>query len=144
MTPARGYSLLEVLITLTIVSILTMVAVPLYLNYDVRAKVAEGLMLVAPIETQVTEFYQTMGRWPSSNGMAGVEPPASYRTDYIDHINLSVGSSGTQITITYRLAALDANNTLIITPRREDGTGIQWRCTGGTLLDKYRPRSCRS
>lgn len=144
MRRTRGYTLLEVLIVLTIISILAVVAMPVYLNYDTRAKVSEGLIVAAPIETQVATFYQTEGRWPSSNTMAGVDAAASYRTDYIDNVNVSIGNTGARITITYRIAALGANNTLVITPTRFNSTTIQWQCTGGSMIATFRPPVCRS
>jgi type IV pilus assembly protein PilA len=147
MNRARGYSMLEILIVLTIISILAVVAVPMYLNYDVRAKVSEGLVMVRPVEHLVEEYYETNGKWPLTFGAAGMGAPTSYKTQYVASIGITfntINSSDFKLRLTYSIPTLGANNTLIFLPTVSANGAIQWDCTGGTLLDKYRPPVCRS
>lgn len=140
----RGFTLLEILIVLSIVSILSVIAIPVYLNYDVRAKISEGFVLADPVQNMVSEYYQTWAKWPSSNQIAGVRDPSSFRTDYVDSISVAQSGTDVAITITYRIPALGANNTIILTPSVNAGNYIQWTCTQGTVIEKYRPQNCRA
>ena len=143
----RGFSLLETLIVLTVISILAVVAVPLYLNYDTRAKISEGLVIAGPAENLTAEYYEINGKWPLTFSAAGMGPPASYATSFVDSVAISFSTldgSDFKLVVTYNIPALGANNTLILTPAVSASNTIQWRCMGGTLIDKYRPPICRS
>jgi type IV pilus assembly protein PilA len=146
MRHASGFSLLELLIVLSVVSILAVVAVPLYLDYDVRAKVSEGVVMVGPPEKLAAEYYQIMGRWPLTYAAAGMGPPNSYQTDNVASIGIAfstLNSSDFKLVVTYRIPALGSNNTLTFTPAVSENRTIQWDCRGGTLLNKYRPPVCK-
>jgi type IV pilus assembly protein PilA len=140
----KGFSLFETLIALSIVSILAVIAVPMYLNYDVRAKITEGFSLAGPVKNMVADYYETTGTWPSSNLEAGVETPSSYTTDNIESIKVAKYNASAAIIITYRIPALDGNNTIILVPTQATGQSIQWSCTQGTVIDKYRPTACKA
>jgi type IV pilus assembly protein PilA len=138
-----GFTLLEIMFTLSIVSILAMVAVPTYLDYTVRARISEGFSLVEPVKGMVVEYYDITGTWPNSNQVAAVAPPASFKTDYVDSISIAKNAAGAAITITYSILALGANNTIVFTPSDIGGSMIAWSCKNGTVINKFRPPACR-
>ena len=142
---AKGFNRFELLIAMSIVSILAVVAVPMYLNYDVRAKITEGFALADPVKSMVAEYYQTMGSWPNSNQTAGVQAPEGYKTDNVASIKVEKdGTDGNSIiTITYRIPALGSNNTIILTSENVTGRWIQWSCNRGTVINKFRPTACK-
>ena len=131
------------MIALSIVSILAMVAVPTYLDYVVRARISEGFSLLEPVKGMVMEYYETNGTWPNSNAAATANPPASYQTDYVDNINVTGNAAGATITITYRIPALGANNTIALTASNGAGNILEWSCKHGTVINKFRPASCK-
>ena len=140
----KGFSLFETLIAVSVVSILAVIAVPLYLNYDVRAKITEGFSLAEPVKIMVADYYETTGTWPSSNQAAGVEAPSSYKTDNIESIRVVKSNTAAAIIITYRIPALDSYNTIILVPTEVLGNSIQWSCTQGTVINKFRPTACKA
>ena len=144
MLHGKGFSLFETLIALSIVSILAVIAIPMYLNYDVRVKITEGFSLAEPVKSMVADYYETTGTWPGSNQAAGVEAPASYRTDNIESIKVAKNNTSAAIIITYRIPALDSYNTIILVPTEVSGNTIQWSCTQGTVINKYRPTACKA
>lgn len=135
---------MEIMVAMTVVSILAVVAVPMYLDYDVRAKILEGFSLANPVKSLVSDYYMTMGLWPDSNPTAGAGDPTSYRSDYVDSITVAAGGTGATITITYRIPALGSNNTLVLEPIKSSAHSLIWSCTGGSMTNKYRPVVCKS
>jgi len=137
-----GFTLLEVLIALSIISILAVIALPTYFDYEVRAKISEGFSLVDPVKNMVLEYYETNGTWPASNAQAAVEAPGSYRTDNVDNISVTANAGGVAITITYSIPALGSNNTIVFTANA-NGRVTEWSCKQGTVANKFRPAACK-
>lgn len=59
----KAFSLIELMIVITIIGILAAVAVPAYQNYVVRAKVATAISLLNGLKTPIAEMYQTNGQF---------------------------------------------------------------------------------
>ena len=69
-----------------------------------------------------------------------------YLTNYVTSMDLASGpSNGTQVTVTFNAASLGltGNQTIIFNGTANNAGGVIWDCTGGALLDKYRPANCR-
>ena len=125
-----------------IIGILAAVAVPMYLDYTVRAQVAEGLNLSSGVKAAVTEYYQDRGAFPTNNTQAGVETAANIQGNYVDSISVvdevitvqfgndvNVRIFGETITLTANTAAVGS---------------VTWICaSGGVIQDKHLPFACR-
>ena len=85
----QGFTLIEVMIVVAIIGILTMLAMPAYSRYLVRAQVAEGLNLSGPLKVGVAEFFENSGAYPANNTEAALEAPASYAGSYVSSISKS-------------------------------------------------------
>jgi len=138
----RGFNIIELLVVLAILSVILLVAIPIYQNYRIRAQVGEGINLAQSIRLAAAEYYMVNGAWPNNNEAADLKPAADYETHYITQIVLSTDGENASITITYKLPALGENNTIIVFSEIEHGN-IIWSCKGGTVPDQYRPRTCR-
>lgn len=142
----RGFTIIELMLVVAVISILLLVAIPAYQSYAVRPKVAEGLLVANPVLKAYAEYYHSNESFPADNTEAGVAPANSFRTDYVLSVEVTDGPPA--ITITYdssELSAIDAgSNTIVYTPTVDAARTVTWSCAGGTLPRWARPPRCRS
>jgi type IV pilus assembly protein PilA len=134
----QGFTLIELMIVVAIIGILAAVAIPAYQDYTVRAKVTEGLSLATSGKTAIGEYFASNGALPTNNTQAGLATATSLRGNSVSSV--TVGTGGL-ITIAFSGNPIAAS-TMFLRPTSAAG-GISWRCTGGSLVSKYRPSSCR-
>ncbi|MCD6061820.1 MAG: prepilin-type cleavage/methylation protein [Moraxellaceae bacterium] len=134
----KGFTLIELMIVVAIIGILAAVAIPAYQDYTVRTKVSEGLSLASGAKATVAETRLSVGTWRADNAAYGLALPASIAGNNV----ASVAAATNTITITYTGDAAIQGNDIIMTATVGAG-GVTWSCTGGDVLDKYRPANCR-
>ena len=134
----RGFTLIELMIVVAIVGILAAIAIPAYQDYTVRARVTEGLSMASSAKLAVAETtISNGGTLPATQAATGYVSPAA--TTNVASIVITGGTG--LITVTYTATA--GGGTIILTPTVTANGDITWTCTGGSLLAKYRPASCR-
>lgn len=139
-TKQKGFTLIELMITVAIVGILAAVALPAYQNYTIRAQVSEGFTLSGGVQTAVAESYAQKGSFPADLAAIGVT--AAPKGKYTKTVDMADGV----ITVTYGAGAITKidNGTVVLTPT-DDGQGnLHWKCTtdGTKVTTAYVPSSC--
>jgi type IV pilus assembly protein PilA len=138
----QGFTLIELMIVVAIIGILAAVALPAYQDYTVRAKVTEGLSLASSAKLTVAEN--------AANAASALDLGWTAPTATANVSGVAIAAATGQITVTYTAAA--GNGTIILVPtsggaalapNAVPASSIDWNCTTGTLVPKYRPSICR-
>ncbi len=67
----RGFTIIELMIVVSIIGVITTIALPIYTNYTTRAKVAEALTLLERLKNPMVKYYNTWNKWPSVDDVGG-------------------------------------------------------------------------
>ena len=150
---ARGFTLIELMIVVTIIALLSAVALPAFQNYTVRTKMSEAILAASACRAYVAEIYQTASSSPGAGNWGcettiGSKYVAAVATDDNGRVMVTVQNMSAEV------------NGLVVTlvPLKTAGTAASsadigsplygWRC-GDSATDlttvpvKYLPGSCR-
>jgi prepilin-type N-terminal cleavage/methylation domain-containing protein len=139
-THEKGFSMLELMVVLVIISILGSFAVPAYQDYMVKAKVMEFFALAQPAKLAVTEAlingkaltdisHETLG-------LEKIENIGSLKSLLVNQGVIQIVGNGTALGLSD-----DANVSVDLTPKKS-GAIIQWECTTTAPFKKYAPNHC--
>ena len=159
----KGFTLIEMMIVVTIIGILAALAIPAYQSYTIRAQLTEGLSLASSVQSDVVYYYTTNGSWPTQ--MLGPTPGLGYPSKpagkYVWFIDVDHGT----VIIKYGNQAsrvITVWNELDVRPRLSQHGDVIWICGKQTtpadvtdpavpsMVDntsiplQYLPSSCRS
>lgn len=127
----RGFTFVELLIVVAIVSILAAIALPAYRDYELRAQVAEGEIFLGDAKTAVNEFYSRWGRMPADNSEAGLRMPEALRGKYVRSLAVSGGVMVVEFDLGADLPGKPLERTLTMRPwlnSKTTSAPIIWSC----------------
>ena len=144
----HGFTLIEVMLVISIIAIMLAFGIPAYLDYSARAKVTECMALQAPIKLKVSESVTDEHAMPQPDDVrtnretAFCDEGTYVRTDD-DFSTLIVNVDETAVGVSGEVieARLDAH--------RCPNNDVEWSCYyassgGDTTQGRYLPVSCRT
>jgi len=157
---SRGFTLIELMIVITIIGILASLAVSAYQTFTVRAQITEGLNFATGTKVPIVDAYTNGGIAPANRVAAGMTPMATdSRGSYVTSVQIVNGR--VDVMFGGPLAHQDIIGTaLSLTPYETAGNTVVWRCgnappPAGILLNggsghvaptvdpRYLPSTCR-
>ena len=147
---SKGFTLIELMITVAIIGILAATAIPQYQDYMIRSKMSEVILALAGCRTSIAEVYQS-GSTPPGAGNWGCEGVttrhvASLATDVNGRVSITVRNINVNVDTKVLTLIPMASPTVFADTVTDMGAGLYgWLCggTGTTVAKKYPPSSCR-
>lgn len=144
---AAGFTVIELMIVVTIVSILAVIAMPAYQDYAVRSKVSEGMVFLGEAKTSVSEHFYTRGKMPEDNFSAGLILASLYsKYDFIDRLEILSSPRPGTIVVTFSLPGTISHlKKLQLVPDTQTGVVI-WSCEPAEedgIKTAHAPANCR-
>ncbi|GMU72385.1 MAG: prepilin-type N-terminal cleavage/methylation domain-containing protein [Burkholderiales bacterium] len=95
---ARGFTLIELMMTVAIAAILAAVAIPMYRDYVVRSRIIDATSRLSDFRVRMEQFFMNNRTYESVGGACGVADP-SVTSDQAFQIKCT-GASATAYTAT--------------------------------------------
>jgi len=135
----QGYTLLELMIVLFIMGILLAIAIPTYVGFQTRTKIAAGYSLANDPKRRIEEIWNVDGRLPQTSEEAGYIPiDEDDAMPYIKRVEIIGGAIEVEYTGTRAL-----KNGLIVVSPLISGVTLSWSCISPNLPINLLPKGCR-
>ena len=112
MKPQKGFTLMEVMIVVAIISILAAIAVPAYNNYVLRGQLVEAFSELSAQRVRMEQFYQDMRTYTGATAAGTVATCPGPGQHFTYACNVAADGQGYTITATGRgfTFTVDQNN----------------------------------
>lgn len=136
-----GFTLIELMITVGIIGVLAVIALPAYQDYVIKAQISEGLLLAEGIKVDVAAFYAETGDltlWDPRGSQAFAY--SALQGKYVSSATVNFGGN---IVVRYgnEVNQKIDGYALSIMPVTE-GNNLQWHCMAPGWPLKYVPKGC--
>jgi len=136
----KGFTLIELMIVVSIIGILAAVAIPSYQSYTTQAQLAEAMIIVGELKGSVADYYKQTGSFPDNNEAAGIPEPQHLLGNYVKSIELLEGAF--HIKLGNKVNKMLDGKTLTIRPIVVTGSPsspFSWSCGNASIPDGMEP-----
>ncbi len=137
-----GFTLIELMIVIAIIAIILTLALPVYTNYTIRAKIGEALAVSAAAKTALAA---TCHEDQTLTGLNTTKAGYNFTTStWVESITMSGDCVTPVITILTRDTGASVDPIITLTGSFVDGSGsVTWTCTSNAP-NYHLPDTCRS
>jgi len=142
----KGFTLIELMITVAIIGVLTAIAIPAYQDYIARAQVSEALFFASGYKNQVSDIYWQTSKCPTLVELGFSDNTISSK--YLATIDLTT-LTGYKCSISLTFKNTDVSSSLLsntlhfsMTTDASNPATSQWVCSSTDIQQKYLPKTC--
>lgn len=130
----RGFTMMELMITIAIVGIIAAIAIPSYLDYTRKAYYSEIVRATGPYAVGVAECFHTLGTLTGCNaGENGIPEGINEPSGGVEKLEVAEG----KITVTpVKNHGIDSEDDYVMTPTITNNV-ISWTTSGGGVTKGY-------
>jgi len=141
----KGFSLIELVIVISIIGILAAIAIPAYRQYIIKAKMAEVTNIIRYLATAVSTYRQEMlavagaSNWPDCPDIASIQNSLGLAIsgERMSSVHVDPATGTIQTTLANIAGVVDGQTLSLVPTQNVDGS-ISWNWTG-TIPSVYIP-----
>ncbi|NOQ35877.1 MAG: prepilin-type N-terminal cleavage/methylation domain-containing protein [Methylococcaceae bacterium] len=92
MVNEKGFTLIELMVVVSIIGILASIALPAYQDYMTRAKAAEIFQIATPLKKAVGDYYAFHGKMPKDNESLHLAKPDLLQGSQVESMEIENGA----------------------------------------------------
>lgn len=142
-----GFTLIELMIVIAIIAVLLALALPVYSNYVVRAKIGESLSVAnAAVTATSASCVEDRLMTALTNQKVGYKFDQGIAdTHYVEDVQVTETCVSPLITVTSKNTGQTPAPVLLLRGLLAEGSGqVTWTCTSSNTPNWLLPASCRS
>lgn len=130
----QGFTLIELMIVVTIMGILVSISIPIYTAYLQRSQVSEAFSMIAGMQNFIAEYAQTYGAYPDNTLVKPV----------VGVYSVATADSAGNITVTMNATDVGADiqgKTIVFAAPALGASDFVWICTS-LIQQQLLPKAC--